>query len=168
MHITASHPFRILLASAESQSNLFANSIKSANPNTRLAIADNPRRLEELLSFHGFRLPHVIFLDLVDPISQVCEKFARIASCSIINSIPVIVFTSLVPPDIAVDAFSTSHVLYVRKRQTTDAMTMCIQGLLNLDWRRYLSEKTPVEVPKQKEKSPEHSPAYFDKYLLLN
>ena len=151
MNIPAHHPFRILLVTSQTHSINFTQCIKNANSNTRVAVADNPNRLEKLLCLQGMRLPHLIFLDLVDPIENVFESFGRISTCSILQSIPIVVFTSLVIPEMAAESFSGSQVLFVRKRQTSEALTESIQKILNLEWRKYLTEKIPAAVPAEKE-----------------
>ena len=158
MHIPPNHPFRILLISSENQSNTFEQAIKSVSLNTRVAVANDADRLEKLLNMQGTKLPHLIFLDLVDSIEHVYENFSKISRCSILNSIPIVVFTPLAPPEKAVESFSGNQVLFLRKRQTAELLATSIEGLLSLKWRKYLTEKIPAEIRDDKEKSRDHYP----------
>jgi hypothetical protein len=144
MQISESHPLRILLITSGDDSDNFSQSIRNADANTRVAVVNHPVRLLQLLNMQGQRLPHLIFVDLVHPIRNVFENSSIINRCSVINLIPVIVFTTLVPSEKAVESFLSGNALFVRKRQTPELLTENIGNLLKLDWRKYLSEKKPA------------------------
>ena len=150
MFIHENHPFRILLISSLKTSDLFRESIKSANTATRIAIPRDKKSLESLLNKSGRQLPHLIFLDLVDPLEEVSETFTQIARCSILNNISIVIFTSLVPPSFVVETFSGCHTLYVRKLQTEELLTLSIQNILRLDWKKYTTEKVHAEPVQSK------------------
>ena len=146
MTISSDVPLRILLVDDDKDDcELFRDSLSQINSNIQLSVSNDGIGLTERLSSPNRQLPHLIFLDLVMPLKGGLECLWEIRRCSILNSIPVIIFTTSVATVDIVDTFAQGANLYVCKPQTFDFLKDTLKKIIHLDWRKYLTDRSSSE-----------------------
>jgi CheY-like chemotaxis protein len=118
---------------------LFLDAIESAgvHPDTRMGVVFDGEQLMNRLLDHDRPLPDILFLDLNMPCKNGIECLREIRSNGELQHLVVVVFTTSSNQRYIDTAFEAGANLYIVKPSNFDELTITLQKVLLLDWRKY-------------------------------
>jgi len=134
------HRFSILLADDDDDDRLlFVDALESigAHIEARIGIAFDGGQLMSRLLDSNNRLPDILFLDLNMPCKNGMECLQEIRTNEKLEHLMVAVFTTSSNQRYIDAAFEAGANLYIVKPGNFNELTLTLEKVLSLDWRKY-------------------------------
>jgi CheY-like chemotaxis protein len=142
MNSTIDHPTRILLVDDDRDDcSFFQEALKETGLDASLEVANDYRRIKNLLSEKKANFPDLIFLDLNMPEVNGKECLREIRSSAELNDIPVIIFSTACQMKDVEETFKIGASLYVQKPAGFALLIKVLKKIIQLDWRKYLNDR---------------------------
>jgi len=123
---------KIILAEDDvDDQNIFQLALQEINPDMKLDFVSNGR---ELLQFLQTSSPDIVFLDLDMPYKNGLECLLEIRSNSVLETLPVIVFSSTTKPSNIQTAYEMgAHLFFIKPPVYTDYLSS-LKAIFQLNW----------------------------------
>lgn len=114
---------------------IFEEALSQVHAEATLTLAENGVRLMDLLNIPPQPLPDVIFLDLNMPGKSGYDCIAEIRANALMNSFPVVIFTTSSQQQDIDQMYSLGADYYVSKPSNFNTLKEVIRKVLHIDWK---------------------------------